>query len=319
MSPVGEKFRVWCRNFPALISCAVIDWVHEWPGGALTSVASRFLEDLNMVGGGEGIIKNIADHCAFVHQKVMEFNTKYLAYERSYNYATPKSFLELIDLYKKLFGKKSEESFEEVDQLESGLDKLIKTEEDVNLLKERLKEESIVVAEKTVATEQLLEKVAKETEIVSKEEAAAQIENAKANIEREESTKLRTTCDRELEKAEPLVAQAIAALDVLDKESIGELKGFNNPPAGVEDVVSCVIYLISPEGRLAKDASFKHGKKVMQNPKEFVLTLKAMDRDSIPRENVAAVKNNPLFKQGMDPKVITKKSKLSIEKIAALW
>ena len=103
MSPVGEKFRVWCRKFPALISCAVIDWVHPWPGEALCSVAARFLNDINFEDG-DTVRPLIASHCAFVHQKVVEMNEKYLAFERRYNYATPKSFLELIDLYKHLLG-----------------------------------------------------------------------------------------------------------------------------------------------------------------------------------------------------------------------
>ena len=130
----------------------------------------------------------------------------------------------------------------------------------------------------------------------------------KANEERDASNQIRETCDKELEKAEPLVEQAIKALDVLSKEAIGELKGFNNPPAGIPDIVECVIFLISAEGKLAKDTTLKHGKKIMANPKEFVAMLKAYDLNNIPRENVAAVKNNAAFKKGIDPKVIGKKS-----------
>jgi len=308
MSPVGEKFRIWCRNFPALISCAVIDWVHDWPAEALCSVASRFLESID-VKGGEDMMKNISDHCAFVHLQVMEMNKKYFAFERRYNYATPKSFLELIDLYKRLFGTKMESVGEELSQLESGLQKLNKTEEDVLLLGVRLQEEAIVVEEKKTSTLALLEKVGKETSLVEVERGAAQIENEKASAEREESTKIRTKCDSELEKAEPLVLQALAALDVLNKDAIGELKGFSTPPSGIEDVVSCVIYLMSPHDKLAKDVSFKAGKQVMKNPKDFVSKLKAIDIDNIPRDNVAAVKSNALFKKGMDPKTIGKKSK----------
>lgn len=36
-SPVGDKFRVRARQFPALVSCTVIDCFHAWPGEALIS------------------------------------------------------------------------------------------------------------------------------------------------------------------------------------------------------------------------------------------------------------------------------------------
>jgi dynein heavy chain len=38
-SPVGDKFRIRARNFPALINCTVIDWFQPWPHEALVSVA----------------------------------------------------------------------------------------------------------------------------------------------------------------------------------------------------------------------------------------------------------------------------------------
>ena len=43
-SPVGDKFRIRARNFPALINGTVIDWFHAWPHEALVSVAGRFLD-----------------------------------------------------------------------------------------------------------------------------------------------------------------------------------------------------------------------------------------------------------------------------------
>ncbi len=48
MSPVGDSFRVRCRQFPSLINCCTIDWFMAWPDDALYSVANRFLaeEDL---------------------------------------------------------------------------------------------------------------------------------------------------------------------------------------------------------------------------------------------------------------------------------
>jgi dynein heavy chain len=43
---------------------------------------------------------------AEVHVSIDEANRKYLKLERRFNYTTPKSFLELIDFYKKLLSEK---------------------------------------------------------------------------------------------------------------------------------------------------------------------------------------------------------------------
>ena len=104
MSPVGDKMRVWCRKFPALINCSVIDWVHRWPQVALESVARRFLDAVDF--GEQGLGEKIAMHMSFVHTETIRTCESYLVEERRYNYATPKSYLEFIDLYKQLLDQK---------------------------------------------------------------------------------------------------------------------------------------------------------------------------------------------------------------------
>lgn len=48
-SPVGSKLRIRSRRFPAIISCAAIDWFQEWPQEALESVSLRFLRETETV------------------------------------------------------------------------------------------------------------------------------------------------------------------------------------------------------------------------------------------------------------------------------
>ena len=40
-SPVGDKLRNRCRQFPSIINCCTIDWYEKWPDEALYSVAER--------------------------------------------------------------------------------------------------------------------------------------------------------------------------------------------------------------------------------------------------------------------------------------
>ena len=47
-SPVGDSFRNRARKFPAIINNTTIDCFHDWPQEALLSVASKFLQEIEM-------------------------------------------------------------------------------------------------------------------------------------------------------------------------------------------------------------------------------------------------------------------------------
>ena len=102
-SPVGSVFRLRARRFPALVNCTAIDWFHPWSREALVSVAARFLNDVDIAAE---IKENISHHMAEVHLSVIKESDLYRTQTRRNVYATPKSFLELIDFFKKLLGEK---------------------------------------------------------------------------------------------------------------------------------------------------------------------------------------------------------------------
>ena len=87
-SPVGDKFRIRARQFPALVNCTAFDWFHTWPAEALVSVATRFLVDIPAIESDTR--ENIAYHMSFAHQSVAEASRMYLESVRRYNYTTPK-------------------------------------------------------------------------------------------------------------------------------------------------------------------------------------------------------------------------------------
>lgn len=55
---------------------------------------------------------------------------------------------------------------------------------------------------------------------------------------------VQASCEKDLAAAEPLVAQAEAALDTLNKKDLGEAKSLKKPPAGVDDITAVVIILL---------------------------------------------------------------------------
>lgn len=145
MSP-NEEFRARCRKFPALCTCTTIDWFQPWPHDALKSVAKNFLihrekekpkscadTDVEL---DDKMIDSIAQFMADAHTMIeKDISVKYLQCERRRAYTTPKSYLELIKLYLKLLYEKTKDIKSQIFKLETGNATLVKTEEEVTVLR----------------------------------------------------------------------------------------------------------------------------------------------------------------------------------------
>lgn len=257
-SPVGSTLRVRSRKFPAIINCTQINWFHEWPQEALVSVSLRFLQELEVLP--EEHRDSVARFMAYVHTSVNTTSKLYLQGERRYNYTTPKSFLEQINLYAKLLRQKSEELRGSVERLENGLDKLRSTAKQVDDLKAKLAIQEIELKEKNEAADALIEIVGIETEKVSHEKNVADEEENRVAIIAEEVTQKQKDCEEDLQKAEPALIAAQEALNTLNKANLTELKSFGSPPGAVTNVTAAVMVLLAPGGKVPKDRSWKAAK-----------------------------------------------------------
>lgn len=100
-----SNFDFRCRQFPSLINCCTIDWYSEWPGEALLSVSKKFLSSLSVKE--ESIVKeNLAHVCSKIHESVGIMAEKFYNELRRRYYITPKSYLDLINLYMSLLNEK---------------------------------------------------------------------------------------------------------------------------------------------------------------------------------------------------------------------
>merc|ERR1712197_80638 len=81
---------------------------------------------------------SIAQFMAYVHQSVNEMSKVYAQNDKRFNYTTPKSFLEMINLYSKVLREKNDELVAKIERLENGLEKLRTTGLQVEELKKQL-------------------------------------------------------------------------------------------------------------------------------------------------------------------------------------
>jgi len=305
-SPVGDGMRNRSRKFPALVNCTVIDWFQPWPKDALYEVAKNFLSPIEELGDENDENRAaIVEFFPYSFDLVDQQSAVYLAMNKRYAYSTPKSFLELMKLYINILKKNFNELSDKQIRLTNGLDKLKVTQEAVAELEDVLKEKAVVVKEKATAADAFAEEVGREKVKVGAEADKANVEALKCAEISTTVTAQKQSCESDLAAAVPLVEQAEAALDVLNKKDFQELKSLGKPPAGVDLVMEAVMHLsagidplvdVDKKGKAVfnKDGSWKNSQKVMGNPEKFLENLKSFTAEindgNVPLQNVESAR-----------------------------
>lgn len=281
MSPVGNALRVWCRQFPSLINCCTIDWFLEWPQSALNSVAQRFLSKLELPS--EECREALVSACAVVHTSISTCAARFHEELGRTVYTTPKSYLDLIELYISMLQDKRSEMTESRDRLSNGIIKLEETNDMVQNLKKELNDLMPVLEVKSQDAEKLLKQVAKEQAEASVVKAKVATEEEEVNAKATQVAEVQADAQRDLDKAMPALDTAIKSLDALDKKDITEIKNFIKPPAAVQTVMEAVNVL------LGEKPDWDTAKKVMSDTK-FMDNLKTFDKDNIPAATLKKLK-----------------------------
>ncbi|CAE7333776.1 ODA11, partial [Symbiodinium sp. CCMP2456] len=298
-SPVGDGLWSRARKFPALVNCTTIDWFQPWPEDALLNVAQKFLTKLDELGAQDSPARlAIVDFFPHSFEAVNQLSQKFIQEEKRFAYTTPKSFLELIKLYSGMLGKQVFALADKKSRLSSGLIKLRATQEEVANLEEDLQEKAVIVKEKAEKADTFAEEVGREKTKVNTEAEKANIEAVKCAQIAQQVAEKKEDCMRDLDAALPLVNQAEAALDVLDKKEFNELKALTRPPDDVAKVCETALHLLAgidpmietdKKGR-AKDKTWKGIQKMMTDPNKFLAQLKGfklvIDEGKVPPQNV---------------------------------
>ena len=305
-SPVGSTLRVRGRKFPAVVNCTCIDWFHEWPDEALMSVSMNFLGTEESIPSN--IRKSICQFMSFVHQSVNDMSKVYAQNDKRFNYTTPKSFLELVNLYSKVLKEKNEALVAQIIRLENGLEKLRTTEVQVKGLKEQLAVQEVELAKKNAEADNLIRVVGEETENVNQQKASADDEKIKVDKINIEVAIKQKDCAADLKKAEPALFAAQEALNTLNKANLTELKSFGSPPPAVLMTSGAVMVLVEGiKGKVPKDRSWNKVKIMMSKVDQFLNELVYFEKENIPANVLTAIAPY-LNDKEFDPEFVRSKS-----------
>ena len=275
-SPVGSTLRIQCRRFGSLVSGTTINWVHPWPESALQYVAEHFLQDLPMRGteDPESVLGILLSFMAHVHSSTIQVGSAYAKEQGRLVYSPPKAFLALISLFKNQLAIKTREIDADMARLDKGLLRLGEATQAVSVLREGLKSQKEVVAQKMGASDALLEQLAIETDAVEAEKQLAADERKRCSLLAKEVDEHRQVCFTELSKAEPALYAAEQSLQTLDKNSLTELKTLAQPPKMVKSVLAAVLILLSStKPSVPKDLSWDASKRSMKDVNKFQQAL----------------------------------------------
>ena len=301
-SPVSDKFRERCRQFPSIINCCTIDWYQKWPPEALYSVAERFFtekeNELSIVEYKDALCRMAVE----IHKSAGKEGELFYEELRRKTYTTPKSYLDLIKCYLEMMEEQSRIVPEKIARYSQGLRLLAQIKTMVDQLQVTLTKLRPEIDKKEEETQQLV------VDLEKQQKSAAETEKV-FKTEAEESQKLfdnvqdlKQGCEADLAKAMPIYEKALSALNTLNKNDIVEMKSYPTPPQELVMVISAVCVLFS------KKESWDEGKKLMNEPKKFLDSLMYYNKDSIPEKIIKKVRKYVKMPK-FDPEEIAKKSR----------
>jgi dynein heavy chain, axonemal len=271
MSPVGDTFRSYCRQYPALINNTTIDWFMAWPEEALIEVANKFLGPVELPNDKR---QGLANLCGYTHATTQASSNRMYSELKRMFYVTPTNFIELLKGYTKILNDKRQKVGTQINKLRNGLNKLEEAREMVKVMTAESEITRIEVTKKTSECEGLLLEVEREQKDGNEKSIIIAAEKKKIEAETITANALAASAEAELAKAMPSLQAAQDAVNNLDKKYIAEIKAFNNPPKDVAIVMAAVMTF------MRKPTDWKSVKVELTDPK-FVDKIMDFDKENI--------------------------------------
>jgi len=226
-------------------------------------------------------------------------------------YTTPKSYLDLINLYLNTLDIKRAEYNVNKNRLAIGLKKLNNTNQRIAELKVILTDLLPKIAQKNEELKVALVRVNADKAIANEKERVVSAEAEIVNKKAAEAKAISDDAEADLNAAKPELEQAEAALKSLEKAAIVEIKSFPNPPKAVVMVMEAVMIL------LGEKIEWKVIQGVLSDVGGFITRLLTYDVSKTPESVLAKVRKNYLALPEFDPADVGKKSMAA--KTLCIW
>ncbi len=246
LSPVGDAFRSRLRMFPSLINCCTIDWFTPWPRAALLSVSESVLKDSDLAVDAT-VVDALANECMEIHVSVEEACERYKRQLRRTVYTTPKSYLDMLSLFKDMYKRLRSKLENRRIHLLTGLKRLKDTTVMVGVLQRDLANLKPSLEAKSRETLALLAEVEREsTEADAKRREVEMEERLLSEQAAETGREEAAAADAEL-KMRPLVKRAEEAAKNVKSSEVAEMRKLlaATPPPQLPRVIEAVCLILN--------------------------------------------------------------------------
>jgi len=296
MSPIGDAFRERTRMFPGLVNCCTINWFKDWPVDALEEVAMKKLRDDDVNA------KVKADLCkifGMIHASTVSTADEMFNAIKRKMYVTPTNYIEFVNFFRALMVEKKREFNAKITKLRGGLTKLAETEVQVREMQSVCKDKAAVVAQAKKDCEELLKVIVQDKRAADEQSMRVSAEAERIEVEAKKANAIADECQLKLDEALPALQEAEAALNVLTKKDMGELKSYVKPPALVELCLKGVLTV------LKRPTTWDESKKQLGDS-GFLERLLNFDKDTLVDSlltKIAKFVNNPDYQPDVIGKV----------------
>ncbi|XP_073529664.1 dynein axonemal heavy chain 8-like [Phyllobates terribilis] len=291
-SPVGDKFRMRCLKFPALLSGCTMDWFSQWPIQTLLAVSSHSLSGFHIACSSE-VKSRVIETMGVIHDKMSEICESYFNRFRRRTYVTPKSYLSFINGYKSIYAEKWKHITEQSELMNKGLFKLSEANESVVIFFKELvvKEKELSLA--SVNADEVLVELTLAAQAEAKAKNEVQLVKDKAQKIMEEMESGKHTAESKLEAARPALEEADAALNIIKPTDISTLRKLIKPSHLLMRIMDCCLLLLQKRldpvvmdlDKPCCKPSWGESLKLMSSP-GFLQSLHQYPKDSVNEEMV---------------------------------
>jgi dynein heavy chain len=233
MSPAGDNLRLYCRNFPGLISNTTIDWFFPWPAEALESVAKVYIKTLNLE---EEKFNRVVAHFVGVHLSMPEYSRKYELTTKRKVFNTPKNYLDFLKCYLTNLDKSREIYEKKIKEYDQGLEMLAEATEEITKLQAIIAHDNEIVKAEQENVNKLLHEVKEKRKIADEKKAVAKVKEEQLTIKQIEIAEKQALATKLKASKEPELIAAKEKVKNINMKNLQEVTSFNNPNKAIEKV-----------------------------------------------------------------------------------
>jgi dynein heavy chain len=245
----------------------------------------------------EGVVKL----CVDMQQRVRELSSRLYQEVRQYYYVTPTSYLELLSTFKRLLGARIAQIKGLISGYETGLEKIKKAEEDVNVMKIELNELKPILQVKTEENLKMLQNLQKEQKKADNDRLICESEERECNLQREQANQMKDDCQKDLDQVLPILNKAVKSLENLSRDDITKIKSYTKPPTALDYVMQGLCIILGEDNNVKmkpkEPGSMEKIQDFWEHSKKYVLNEKLLRRiDKFRDDQIKAIPPQKVIK-----------------------